>query len=532
MYNSFLHNYENFENQEYNLGIIDLGTNSARLMIVHISENGSATIIKQVKYMVRLGENSFEQRKLQEDAMKRGISVLNAFSDTCKKYNVIAMEAVATAAVRRAANGKEFVRRVLQETGIQLDIISGAEEARLIYLGVSSGLTHTFGQRVFIDIGGGSTEMIVGNSVEYQFLDSLTFGCVMLTNRFVPHVNKVKVDEFEAIKDYVRQASAHAFQRLKNFSFVDIVASSGTAIALYELSQKLDLKIKNLSEHNVLSLEALKAVSKYICELSGEERKNLPGISVRRSEVLVAGAAILLTLVEELQMSKIYISHLNLQNGALIDHLNNLGTKHGTSLQNHQRKDAIRKKSVEALAKAFHYEQKHSIHVKNLALMLHDSAVDCGLIEHNRLWREYLSFASTLHDIGISIAYSRHFSHSYYIITHSELIGFTEEEKEYIAQLAFFQRSRPSAKHGMYTALSPEIQEKILIYSTFLALAENMERLHRQHIYDAAFVLEENDLVLYAQQFAPSLVEEFAVRSMQKSLEKTFHKNVTILFST
>ncbi len=528
---------KNSEMREYNLGIIDLGTNSARLMIVNIKENGSATILKQVKYMVRLGENSFEKRQLQEEAMLRGISVLQAFSDTCKTYNVAKMEAVATAAVRRAGNGREFVRRVAEKTGIELDIISGAEEARLIYLGVSSGLSHTFGQRVFIDIGGGSTEVIVGNSVEYQFLDSLTFGCVMLTNRFVPHKDKVKSEEFEAIKDYVRQSSAHAFQSLKNYSFVDVVASSGTAIALYELSQKLDLKIKTPLEHNILSLEALQAVSKYICDLTAEERKNLPGISMKRSEVLPAGAAILLTLLEELKMTKISISHLNLQNGALVDHLNTVHTKHSphfsqNGTQGSLNKDVIRKKSVEALAKAFHYEEKHSEHVKNLALMLHDSAVDCELIEHNRLWREYLSFAATLHDIGISIAYSRHFSHSYYIITHSELIGFTEEEKEYIAQLAYFQRSRPSSKHAKYTALPEKIQEKILKYSSFLSLAENMERLHRQHIYEAAFVIEEDEIVLYAQQFAPSLVEEFAVRSMQKSLEKIFHKNVTIHFST
>ncbi len=519
------------EKKDYFLGIIDLGTNSARLMIAHIKKNGSPTIVKQAKYMVRLGENSFENRMLQENAMKRTIDVLGAFADTCKQYNVSKIDAYATAAVRRAENGRDFVERVAEETGIELEIISGSEEARLIYLGVSSSLSHSFGLRVFIDIGGGSTELIVGHSLEYLFLDSLTFGCVMVTNRFMPKENskndgKVKKELFQSMQEYVRQASAHAFQTLKNYSYIEVVASSGTAIALYELSHRLELGLKEAHEANVLTLEGLKAVSKYICDLTAEERQTLPGISTKRAEVLVAGSAILLTLLQELEMTKISITHANLQDGALVEHLN------ASQLPLNQSKKNTRMQSVKSLANAFHYEKKHSEHVLELALMLHDSAVDCELIEYNRIWREYLTYACILHDIGISIAYSRHFEHSYYIITRSELLGFSEEEKEYIAQLAYFQRKKASLKTPHYAALKPEIQKKVLIYATFLALAENMERLHRQHIYEAGFIKEDKELVLYAQQSSPSTVEEFAVKSMEKNLEKIFQMPISIHFST
>ncbi len=509
------------------VGIIDLGSNSARLMIAHLEPGKTPAVVLQVKFMVRLGENSFESKQLQEPAILRTIDVLKSFAETCKQYNVTSIQAIATAAVRRADNGKDFVQRVLKETGIQLNVVSGHEEARLIYLGVSSGLPHTFGLRIFIDIGGGSTELIVGHSLEYLFLDSLSLGCVMLTNRFMSeNKGKVRPQEFEKMKEYVRQTSAHAFQSLVEYNLVEVVASSGTAIALLELSQKLDLPVKPSSDPNVLSLESLREVSRYVCTLTSEERENLPGLSNRRAEVLVAGSAILLTLLEQLGLKKITISHQNLQHGALADYIKN------KQLPIHKSRKNTRKQSVEFLAQAFHYEKKHSEHVKALALMLHDSAVDSGLISYNERWREYLNYAAILHDIGISISYTKHYAHSYYIISHSELLGFTEEEKEYIALLTFFQNKKPSRKYDIFNVLSEEIKEQITLYSSFLAIAESMEKLHRQHIYEAAFHDEGKELILYAQQFSPSLIEENAVRAMQKTVEKVFNRKLSILFST
>ena len=174
---------DNFSNKI--VGFIDLGSNSARLLVVHLLPNGSYTVLNRIKHMVRLGENAFQTKQLQEPAIERTLVVLKAFADMCKTYNVKEVVAMATAATRSASNAQDFLERVKKCTGLKLSVISGKEEARLIYLGVSGGLPHSLGLRLFIDIGGGSTELVVANSETYENLDSLKLGCVRLTNRFL-----------------------------------------------------------------------------------------------------------------------------------------------------------------------------------------------------------------------------------------------------------------------------------------------------------------------------------------------------------
>lgn len=525
---SHLHEENTNSHKEECVAIIDLGSNSIRLMIVHILPNNASTIINQVKYMVRLGENSFETKMLQEAPIERTLHVLKEFKQSCIHHNVSKTLAIATAAVRNAQNGKSFVQRVLRETGIEFKIVSGLEEARLIYLGVSESLPHSFGLRAFIDIGGGSTELIVANSQNYLFLDSLKLGCVMLTNHFIPNEKgKIKEEVFKTMQNYVRQSASHAFQKIQKYALIEAVASSGTALALYGLSVKLNLPIQTNQETKSISIESLRKIVKHICGLTLEERFHLPGVSKQRAEVLVAGTAILLTLLEAFGMKKISITTSNLQNGILINYLRN------NNLSQVQSKRNIRTQSIRGLAQNFHYEKQHADHISALALMLHDSAVDCGLISYNENWREYLHYAAILHDIGTSIAYSHHYMHTYYIITHYELLGFTEEEKEYIGLLTYFHQSKkPSKRNEVFQLLAPHIKDFITIYSLFLALAESMDRLHRQHIYETAFHKEEGELLLYAQQFSSSLIEEVAVRNMQKTIEKVFQQPITIHFST
>ncbi len=329
------------------------------------------------------------------------------------------------------------------------------------------------------------------------------------------------------MRNFAAQNAAHAFQSIQNYKLIEIVASSGTAQALYEISKKHCQHTENTCNFpRSLTLDELKHLSKYLCDLTLEERTNLPGISKARGEVIIAGAAILQALLEASGLKKLYITSNNLQHGVLVDYLKQLDEK---GMQN---KALLREQSVKSLAESFKYEKKHSEHVDALALMLHDSAVDCGLIQYKASWREYLHFACLLHDIGTSISYTQHNVHGHYIITHSELIGFVEQEKDNIGFLIYYHSKKPSKKHALYMALDQQTRDQIALYSLFLALAENMDRLHRQHIYEAAFHVEDKELILYAQQFSPSIIEEFAVKNMQKAVERVFHKEVTIHFST
>ncbi len=215
---------------EWVTGVIDLGSNSVRLMLVRVRADGSYRVLNQVKHMIRLGAGSFARKRLREDAMRRALDVLRGLADMCAVYGTREVTAIATAAVRDADNGADFLRRVREKTGLVMTAVSGQEEARLIYLGVSGGLETTDRPRLFIDIGGGSTELIVGDSAEFRNLDSLRLGCVRLTNRFFGKDDgPVSADRYAALQNIVRREAVHALQRIRGFDIVEAVASSGTA---------------------------------------------------------------------------------------------------------------------------------------------------------------------------------------------------------------------------------------------------------------------------------------------------------------
>ncbi len=508
------------------IGLIDLGSNSARLLIVRLLPSGSYTVLNRVKHMVRLGENAFQKKLLQEDAMQRTLVVLQAFAGMCKTYGAHEIVAMATAAARDADNAKEFLARVRTVTGLNLSIISGREEARLIYLGVSGGLPHSLAKRLYIDIGGGSTELVVANSDDYDNLDSLKLGCVRLTNRFlIGHTGAVPPDLFEKICQHVRNKAGYDLQRIRHFDIAEVVGSSGTALTLHSIAHRLQHGVAPTPDQNSLTIEALRQATKYICGLTAEERLALPSVSERRAEVLVAGAAILLTILEDLGLNSMIVSQRNLQDGMLMDYMLRKG--HGPTGPTGPIR-SVREMSILQLAHRCNFEERHSRHMARLALHMHDSAVDCGLIPLHHTHRELLFYAALLHDIGIFIAYAHHAEHSAYLIRNAELLGFNEEEVSFIALLTQFHSKRPSKKYEAVASCEPALRAELRMYSLFLALAENLDRLHGQQVQDADFMAINDDIVLTITSESATPVELDAVYTMQKHMKKVLGKPVNI----
>ncbi len=505
------------------IGIIDLGSNSVRLLLVRIHADGSTTTLNQVKHMVRLGEGGFTRNRLQEETMSRTIAVLRGFAEMCKVYETSEIIAIATAAVRDADNGPVFIRRVQEKTGIEFTVVSGREEARLIYLGVSSGLEQTQSLRLFIDIGGGSTELIVGDSFEHKNLDSLKLGCVRLTNLFFEDdKGPVSAYSYAALQRYIRNEALHSFQRIAGFDIPEAVASSGTAQSLAEIAAALEQedaaregRPATASRH-VLSYEGLRRAVRELCARSLEERKNVPGMNPNRADVIIAGAAILQTIMEEQGFESVTINNRNLQNGILVDYLMR------TYPQKAQLRPA-REESVLQLARFCHFEERHSRHITELALELFDSAREMGLHDAPPVSRELLGYAGLLHDIGIFISFANHNAHSHYLIRNTELLGFTEREIELMAALAFFHRKRPSKKIPLFLELEESIREETRLLSLFLTLAERMDKSHRQIIGSARFVRTDDgalELHLRSADACPIEIEE--IRRSIKLVKKVF----------
>ena len=513
---------------EKRLGIIDLGSNSLRLLIVRIHPDSSTTVLNQVKQMVRLGEGGFLHNRLQEKAMARTLDVLDSMARMCAAYETSDLVAVATAAVRDAENGKEFLARVKERTGIEMSAISGSEEARLIYLGVSSGLEHTNKLRLFIDIGGGSTELAVGNSRGYKSLESVKLGCVRLTNLFFKENGPVSAKEYATVQGYVRGVALHAFQRIAGFDIAEAVASSGTAQNLAEIAASMEevdaqkAGRPSRADRGVLSYASLLRVIRELRSRTVEERRALPGINPNRADVLIGGAAVLQTIMEEQGFESVLISNRNLQNGVLVDYLMRMSQGDATPVPSRER-------SVLRLARFCRFEESHSRHVARLALELFDSAAGLGLNSASHASRELLYYAALLHDIGIFIAFTDHNAHSHYLIRNTELLGFTSREIEIMAALAYFHRKRPSRKHQIYLELDDDAREEVRILSVFLNLAERMDKSHRQLVRATRLARAGNGGVeLHILTAGDCPIESEEIERGLKLLRKVYDRRVTL----
>ena len=517
------------DGQEKVIGIIDLGSNSVRLLLVRVHADGSSTILNQVKHMVRLGDGGFEGH-LQEETMTRTIAVLRGLAEMCTVYGAKEILAIATAAVRDAENGPEFIRRVQEKTGIAFTIVSGREEARLIYLGVSSGLEQPEVLRLFIDIGGGSTELIVGDDAGYRNLDSLKLGCVRLTNLFFANdTGPVSSYSYAALQRYIRNQALLSFQRIAEFELAGAVASSGTAQNLAEIAAALEQEDAaregrpSRASRNILSYDGLRRVVGELCTRDLEARRRLPGINPARADVIIAGAAILQTIMEEQGFESVLVSGRNLQNGILVDYLMR-------TFPDREAARPPREESVLQLARFCRFEEQHSRHVAALALELFDSARALGLHTAPPVSRELLGYAGLLHDIGIFISFSNHHAHSHYLIRNTELLGFTEREIELMADLAFFHRKRPSKKVPLFHEIPEDMREEVRMLSLFLTLAERMDKSHRQIISSARFACSEDgklELRLNATEPCPIEIEE--ILRTDKHVRKAFKQRIEVI---
>lgn len=510
------------------VGIFDLGSNSVRLLLARVGPvNASCAVLNQVKHMVRLGEGVFVRNRLSEDAMQRTIHALKGMAGMCAAYGAADMVAYATAAARDADNAQAFIRRVRERTGIAFTVISGKEEARLIWLGVVSGLEYSEQNRLFIDVGGGSTELIVGNSRNFSNLDSVKTGCVRLSSQFSDH-GPVPPGRYREMRDYVRRQMTHALKRVREHEIVEAVGSSGTIQNLAAMAALADTPGNNKKavEARVLRYDALLPLVEKILAATLEERRALPGINPKRADVIVAGAAIVQTLMEELEIQSLGVSGRSLQNGMLLDYL--MRTRPDVFAEG----IPTREYSVLQLGRLCRFEERHSRHVAHLALMLYDSAADLGLHENRQGWRELLRYAALLHDVGIFIAFEKHHAHSHYLIRHKELLGFTDEEIDVLAATAYFHRKRPSVRHQVYTQLTAPQREAVSTLSLYLTLAERLDKTHCQLVRSAAFCRRDGrragglELCLAAASTSP--MEEREMERSRKLLRKALNEDVII----
>ena len=333
------------------VAFIDIGTNSIRLLLVRINPNHSNNVLIQLKQTVRLGEGEFDAQVLQPDAIDGAISVSQQFASLIRSYDADDVIAVATAATREAKNRREFIQRLQEAAQLDVRVVSGQEEARLIYLGVSSGFHLEDKQAFFIDIGGGSTEVILGTQHHYHYLNSLRLGAIRLSAQFPAGAHGVvSPGKYSRILRYVQRHAVHTLREIRGHDIDLALGSSGTIENLADIAARRFAK-RRLQRDDVLTTAHLREVVKMLGAMPLKERRRVPGLNPERADIVLAGGAILEAFMQALDIPAIRISDRGLREGLLMDYLLRHG--HATALQDL----SVRQRSVLDLGRTCHFDQ-------------------------------------------------------------------------------------------------------------------------------------------------------------------------------
>lgn len=463
---------------ERTLAAIDVGTNSIHMVIVRIQPTlPSFSIIAKEKTTVRLGDRDKRTGNLTDAAMERAMATLKRCQEISKSLNVEQIIAVATSAMREAPNGRDFLQRVENELGLWINLISGPEEARRIYLGVLSGMEFNNKPHIVIDIGGGSTELILGDGHEPRSLSSTKVGAVRLTAEHLT-TDPVSQAEFLSLQAYIRGMLERPVEELQAHlqpgEVPRLVGTSGTieTLATWHAREKLGFVPAPLHGHS-FSLKELREMVNRLRRLSVAERAQLPGLSDRRSEIILAGALILQEAMVLLGVESLVICERALREGVIVDWM----LTHGLIEDRLRYQGSVRQRSILKTAQKYRVNLKYSDRVARLALSLFDQTQ--GVLHHwSEEERELLWAAAILHNCGHHIGHSAHHKHSYYLIRHSDLLGYTETEVETIANLARYHRkSSPKKKHESYRNLTSKKHRRVVDQlSPLLRLAVALDR--------------------------------------------------------
>ena len=508
------------------VGFMDIGTNSVRLLVIRIYPDKSYTVLTDQREIVRLGEGEFPQRRLQPEMVEKTVLVCTQFSDLARAFDAERIVAVATSASREAENRNVLLDRLRDESQIDVRVISGREEARLIYLGVSSGMNLGGEFALFIDIGGGSTELAVGGQSGYVHLDSLQLGAMRVTARFfqLHETRPVSRDCYKKIKRYVTLKTARSVQNIREYNFTSIIGSSGTITNLAEAARRMFPK-KDKSGEDLLTYPKLRKLTQRLCALSLEERKKVSGLNPIRADIIIAGAAILETLMEQLDLGALRVSERSLRDGLVMDHISR-GESNGIP-----RTASLRKRSVLQLARSFPFDTQHARQVRRLALQLFDSAKEAQLHSLDEWERELLEYAALLHDIGTYLSFHNHHLHGAYLIRNAELLGFDQKETALLsATVLFHQKGLPKAKHAECEGLDKDSIKTVAILSVFLRLAESLNRRRLDVVRSAALKCGENDnAILEITSDRDCQLEIWSLTDHLKPFTKTFGRGFEVI---
>ena len=502
------------------LGVIDIGTNSIHMILAEIGSDFSYKVMDRFKDMVRLGDGTFTTRVLSDAAMVRGVDALRNLTTLARNKEFDRIVATATSAVREAKNGGEFLQMVEEQTGLEVQVITGKEEARLIYLGVRNGMELSDDPSLIADVGGGSVEVIACNRKQMYFGRSLKLGTIRLKDLCVKQDPPTKgmIKELEKMINVQLEAGLKSSRDLK---FSNVIATSGTAGNLTEIIY-LRRTGKPVPQLNLatIELDEIRAIEAELLQGDAKSRSGIPGLDPKRVDTLVPGTIFFRCLLEQAGQKTLTISDKALREGLIYDFIE----RHREGLQAEREIPNTRRRNVILFGRRCHYAEDHALHVSRLALHIFDELKPLhGLGDQEREWLDY---AALLHDVGYLIRRRQHHKHAYYLIKHGDLSGLTIDEIDIVAMVARYHRgAAPKGKHALFKTLSGRQRKIVKILSAILRIADGLDRSQFSVVQQIRVSIGPSIQIELTCSADPEL-EVWAARKRAALFEKVFQRPV------
>ena len=497
------------------LGAIDIGTNSIRLVVAELEPDGGYRVLDEEREMTRLGHGLFARGRLLSEPMERSLAALARMSAIAKGFEVAELRAVATSAVREAANGRSFCQEVRRRCGFRVDIISGEEEAQLA---LRSALYHfdlTGRSAAIVDIGGGSMEVTFTAGSVVDEVVTLPLGAVRLTERYGG-------DDTLSPRRWrrLRRAIDHTLdERLRKPPFHPeiMIGSGGTFTNLAAMVQfEREGNARSVQGYAMSRADVVHLVHR-LRATPLAERRETTGLNPNRADIIVAGAAAVARLAKRLGTQQILVNSGGLRDGLLLAMI----ADHFPRRSAADARLPHRLESARAFARQCRSSERHCAQVARLATQLFD-----GLAEHFALaaeGRELLEAAAILHDIGYVINHAKHHKHAYHLILHGELPGFTQRELEIVACVARYHRKAyPSKRHGAFARLERADRRLVRKLAGILRVADGLDRTHTQRVAAVTCAVHRGFVELTVQARTDPRVEIWDAERKSGLFERAF----------
>jgi exopolyphosphatase/guanosine-5'-triphosphate,3'-diphosphate pyrophosphatase len=499
------------------IAAIDIGTNSLHMVVVEVTEHLGFKTLCSEKDLTQLGSDALVRHELSRRAMLNTQEVLARYQSIARGQDVDVTLAYATSAVRECANGSAFVHQIKSALGLQIQVISAPEEARLIYLAVRQAVDIRDEPVLIVDIGGGSTELIVGTADEALLLESHKLGAARLTQMFVAH-DPIRKGELKQLEKHIKKTLAPTLDRIRELGPTRVLGTSGTMenlVSLCLLQHGADNIRHRLLTHMLAG--EFDAIYPQLVELPVAQRRKLPGLDPGRAPQIVAGATLVRHLFKELAIDQIEVCDRALREGMIIDYMQRHWPKIALSVEVRD----PRRRSVIELARRCNYDQAHAVQVTRLALDLFDALA--GLHKLGPDARAWLEHAATLHDIGWHIGLSGHHKHSYYLIKNGDLEGFSPLELEIIANVARYHRKSPPKKsHPDFMSLGVPERKIVTILAALLRIADGLDRGHYGNVQTLRVVRRRTGLNIILRTKTDAELELWGARNKTDLFTEVF----------